>query len=79
MTSQYSQVVNAIDAMLEQLRRGPKLREESETVSAYARRCEVWYDTKYRFCLFGIKCLKQMDKGRAEVFLNDLRQLKDCI
>lgn len=79
MKEQFFRISSAIEYTLDQLRRGPKARHEGEPLTVYQRRAEQYFDHKHRFCLFAIKCLKQMDKNKAEVYLADLRQLGDDI
>lgn len=79
MRDQYGRIVSAIEYTLDQLRRGPRAKLDEESSSKYMTRCEVWYDHKFKFTLFAIRCLKDVDKGRAETYLNDLRQIRDDI
>lgn len=76
---QYRRVIAAIEYTLEQLRRGPKGKEGDETVSKYGARIEGWYTRKHKFCLYAIRCLKLWDRPRADLYLDDLRQLGDEI
>jgi|694.fasta_scaffold05059_19 hypothetical protein len=76
---QFARITSAIEYTLDQLRRGPKSRQDDERPSAYEDRCHSFYDAKYRFCLFAIRCLKQVDKMKAELYLDDLRQLRELI
>jgi hypothetical protein len=76
---QYRRIISAIEYTLDQLRRGPKSREDSEAAEVYAHRVETWYECKSRFCLYAIKCLKTFDLPRAEGYLLDLRTLGDDI
>ena len=79
MSEQYRRVVSAIEYTLAQLRAGTRGKEDSENPNEYEIRVESWYTNKYRFALYAIRCLKSMDKQRAEGFLLDLRQLGDDV
>lgn len=79
MSEQYSRIVSAIEYTMDQIRRGPKSMEETENPATYEQRIETWYMCKHRFCLYAIKCLKTLDKGRAENYLIDLRNLGDDV
>ena len=76
---QFLRISSAIEYTLDQLRRGPRGREQFEPTFKYENRCEVFFEHKHRFCLFAIRCLKQIDKNKAEGYLADLRQLGDEI
>lgn len=76
---QYRRVVSAIEYTLDQLRRGPKSREDGEPPGSYERRVETWYECKSRFCLYAIRCLKTFDQPRAEIYLQDLRTIGDDV
>lgn len=76
---QFQRISSAIEYTLEQLRRGPRAKGEDERTKHYEERANSFYDAKYRFCLFAIRCMKQLDKGKAELYLDDLRQLRDLI
>lgn len=78
-SEQYRRIISAIDYTLEQLRRGPKDKSDRETVNDYEIRVEGWYKCKFKFCLYAVRCLKSVDKNRAEGYLTDLRQLQDII
>lgn len=77
--NQYNRIVSAIEYTISELKRGPKDRQDGESTSVYEQRCEVWYDHKYRFSLFACRCLRDMDKTRAEGYLADLRQIRELI
>lgn len=76
---QFRRIISAIDYTLEQLRRGPKDKDDKETIRNYELRVESWYKCKFKFCLYAVRCLKSVDKNRAEGYLTDLRQLQDVI
>jgi hypothetical protein len=76
---QYGRICSAIEYTLEQLRKGPTDRQGHESDGDFEWRFTSWYDCKHRFVLYAIKCLKSMDKARADVYLDTLRQLGDEI
>jgi|688.fasta_scaffold2383838_2 hypothetical protein len=77
--NQYGRICSAIEYAMERLRKGPKERMSDETERQYEIRITTWYDSKHRFLLFGIRCLRGLDKARADYYLTELRQLEDEI
>lgn len=76
---QYGRICSAIEYTLGRLHEGPKKREQDESERQYERRYEVWYNSKMKFVVFAIRCLRQVDAARAEIYMDAFRQLGDDI
>jgi hypothetical protein len=72
----YGRVVEVIDSMIADLKRGPKRLGEREYVSGYRTRVESYYKTKQGLALYAIRCLKQFDKPRAQRYELELERIE---
>lgn len=79
MSDQHMRITSAIEYTLADLRRGPKPKCDSESTDRYSKRCLSYFNHKFKFCLYAIRCLKTFDKEQAEAYLSDLRQLREGI
>lgn len=76
---QYGRICSAIEYTLGRLRNGPTAREREESDRQYEQRYEIWYDSKVKFVVFAIRCLRHIDAARAEIYLDQFRQLGDDV
>jgi hypothetical protein len=76
---QYKRILGAIEYTLDQLRAGPKARDEHEKEASYEQRVEGWYRSKQVFVLFSIRIVKTVDEQKAKGYLNDLRRIREWV
>jgi hypothetical protein len=72
----YGRVVEVIESMIADLKRGPRRIGEREYVSSYRTRVESYYKTKQELALYAIRCLKQHDKPRAQRYEQQLEGIE---
>jgi hypothetical protein len=72
----YGRVIEVIETMIADLKRGPKRLGEHEYVSGYRTRVESYYKTKQELALYAIRCLKQRDKPRAVRYEQELERIE---
>lgn len=72
----YGRIVEVIEVMIADLKRGPKRLGEQEYVSSYRTRVESYYKTKQQLALYAIRCLKVHDKPRAQRYELELERIE---
>lgn len=72
----YGRVVEVIEAMIADLKRGPRRIGEREYISSYRTRVESYYKTKQELALYAIRCLKYHDKPRAQRYEQQLEGIE---
>lgn len=68
----YGRLIEVIETMIADLKRGPKRLGPQEYVSSYRTRVEGYYKSKHQLALYAIRCLKQYDKPRAQRYEQQL-------
>jgi hypothetical protein len=72
----YGRIVEVIEAMIADLKRGPKRLGDREYISSYRTRVESYYKSKQQLALYAIRCLKQYDKPRAQRYEQQLEGIE---
>lgn len=76
---QYRRILGAIEYTLDQLRAGPKARQEHEKEAYYEQRVESWYRSKQVFVLYSIRIVRTVDEQKAKGYLNELRRIREWV
>jgi hypothetical protein len=79
MSSQFSLIVSAVERTLESLKAGPGDQGNKESYTNYLHRIQAWDQTKRRFALFGINCLRHYDLDLAIHYSRELRKMRPLV